>query len=136
MAFQTYEAVLPAVAASGSSATTILGAVPSKEAEGAIVLSKMSLTSPSTVTGQATNYCTFTFRQLRAGASVATLGTFVMSAASVVLTAEVETDVTIINATPQFAVSMAPGDVIDVVISQTASGLAVPAGVVAKVELA
>ncbi len=136
MAFETLEAVLPAVAASGPSATTLLGAVPSAEAEGAVVLSKLSLTSPSLVTGAATNFATITFRQLRAGVSVATLGALALSASTVTLPAETEVSVPITNATPQFSVTLTPGDIIDVVISQAASGLAIPAGVVAKVELA
>lgn len=130
-AFETLEAVLPAQSAGGATSVTILGAVPSAHAQPQYQPSKLSLSAPSLVTGQATNFVTVNFRQMRAGASVATIGTLALSAATVTLPLEVERDVPITGSP-----ILLGGDVIDVQCVQSGTGLALPAGVVAKVEMA
>ena len=70
------------------------------------------------------------FRQIRAGASIGTIGTLALSASSVTLAAEVETNVPVTGSP-----ILVPGDVIDVQMVQSGTGLASPAGVVAKAEL-
>lgn len=131
MAFNELEAVLPAQAAGGATSVTILAPVPSQESTGAFRVSACSLTSPSLVTGQATNYATVNFRQMRAGSVVATIATLALSASTVTLPAEGESSVPVSGAP-----SLLPGDVIDVQLVQTGTGLALPAGIVAKVEIA
>ena len=131
MSFQAFNAALPAQAAAGATLTTILGDAPDNFVEPSFVLETLALVSPSLVTGQATNYATISFRQMRAGALVATLGSLVLNAASVTLPAETETAVTIVG-TPKILA----GDTLDVQQIQTGTGLALPAGIVARVELA
>lgn len=130
MAMQVLEAALPAQAAAGATSTTIIGDLPSDEATPSYTVGKLSLTSPSLVTGQATNFVTITFRQMRAGASVQTLGAYVLNASGVTLPAETETNVPVTGTAAVLA-----GDTIDVQCVQTASGLALPAGILAKAEV-
>jgi len=97
---------------------------------------KLSVTAPSLVTGQATNFVTITFRQLRAGSVVATIGTLTLNAAGVTLPAEVEVDVPVPGSVPPAVRPiLVPGDVIDVQCVQSGTGLALPAGIVAKAEI-
>lgn len=130
MAFVVKQAVLPAQTAGGGTSATILGEVPSTFAEPSYAPQRLSLISPSLVTGQATNFATVNFRQMRAGSAVATIGTLALSAAAVTLPAEVPVSVPI-SGSPV----LLDGDVIDVQLVQTASGLALPAGIVATIEM-
>lgn len=128
MAFQVVEDTLPAQTAAGATSVTELGMVPSTEAETNWTVQKISLSSPSLVTGVATNNVTFNFRKVTAGTPTV-IGTITL-ASGTNLAAETETNVAI------SAAAVASGDVIDVQMVQNGTGLAVPAGVVAKVELA
>ena len=130
MAFEVLQAVLPAQTAGGATSVTILGDIPSTFSQPSYQVGKISLTSPSLVTGQATNFATFNVRQMRAGSSVATIGTLALNAGTVTLPAEQETNVPV-SGTP----ALLAGDTIDVQMVQSGTGLAIPAGVVAKVEL-
>lgn len=130
MAYQTDDAVLPAQAAAGATATTIIGAVPSNLTQATWQVEKLSAVSPSLVTGAATNFATLTVRQMRAGALVQNLGTLPLTA-GVTLPAEVEVNIPIVNAGP-----LQDGDIIDVQQLQSGTGLALPAGIVVKAELA
>jgi hypothetical protein len=130
MAFEMLQAVLPAQSAAGATSVTIVGAVPSSYDQPNYSVGKLSVTSPSLVTGQATNFATINVRQMRAGASVGTIGTLALSAASVTLPAEVETNIPVTGSPV-----LLDGDVLDVQLVQTGTGLALPAGIVAKVEL-
>lgn len=131
MAFVVKQAVLPAQSAAGATSVTILGEVPSTFAEPSYAPQRLSLISPSLVTGQATNFATINIRQMRAGSAVATIGTLALSAATVTLPAEVPVSVPI-SGTPV----LLDGDVIDVQLVQTLTGLALPAGIVASIEMA
>lgn len=130
MAYETLEGLLPAQTAGGATSVTMIGVVPSTEAQATWQPTKLSLTSPTLVTGQATNFVTYNFRQMRAGATLATIGTLALSSAPVTLPAEVETNVPV-TGTP----ILVPGDVVDVQMVQSGTGLASPANVSAKVEL-
>lgn len=131
MSFQALDADLPAQAAAGATLTTILGNAPDNFVEPSFTLEKLALTSPTLVTGQATNYATINFRQVRAGSVIATLGSLVLNAAGVTLPAETEVNVPI-TGTPVILA----GDTIDTTQVQTGTGLALPAGINARCELA
>ena len=129
MAFEVLEAVLPAQAAAGATSVTIVGDVPSSFSQPSYSAGKLSLTAPSLVTGVTTNTATVNFRQLRAGAAVATIGTLALIN-GVNLAAETEVNVPVTGSP-----SLLDGDVIDVQLVQGGTGLTLPAGIVAKVEL-
>lgn len=121
-------AALPAQTAGGADTTTQLGVVEGAEdLNGQVV--ELTLSSPSAVTGTATNYVTISFRQLRAGSVVQTLGSISLQSGTN-LAAETSKQVTVSN-----AFGLQDGDVIDVVCHQVGTGLALPAGVVAEAEL-
>ena len=130
MAMEVLEGLLPAQAAAGATTTTMIGDLPSAEATPSYTIGKLSLTSPSLVTGQATNFATITFRQMRAGASVQTLGSYVLNVGTVTLPAETETNVPVTG-----TLAVLAGDTIDVQCVQTGTGLALPAGILAKAEV-
>lgn len=121
-------AALPAQTAGGADTTTQLGVVEGAEdLNGQVVALKLS--SPSTVTGAATNNVTISFRQVRGGSVQATLGSVTL-ASGTNLTAETPLNVSVSTST-----GIADGDVIDVLCHQNGTGLALPAGVVAEAEL-
>jgi hypothetical protein len=129
MAFLTKFAVLPAQAGLAATTTTIVGSVPSSFAEPAYAVQKMSVISPSLVTGVAAGVH-IDFRLVRAGSSLGNLGTLSLVSGTN-LAAEVEVNIPAVGTLiPQ------DGDVIDVQCVQLATGLALPAGVVATIELA
>lgn len=131
MAFVPMRAVLPAQAAAGATSVTVVGEVPSTFVQPSYSPQRLSVTSPSLVTGQATNFATINVRQMRAGGVVATIGTLALSAAAVTLPAEVPVSIPI-SGSPV----LLDADVIDVQLVQSGTGLALPAGIVASVELA
>lgn len=124
----SYQAALPAQTAAAGDTTTQLGVVEGAEDLNAQVVG-LQLSSPSLVTGAATNNATISFRQLRAGSVVATLGSVTL-ASGVNLAAETPRSVPITGSPV-----LADGDVIDVLCHQNGTGLALPAGVVAEAEL-
>lgn len=128
MAMQALDNPLPAQTAAGATSVTELGEVPSTFAQATWTPSKLSLASPSLVTGVVTNNVTFNFRYVRAGTPAA-LGTLTL-ASGTNLAAEVETAVPV-----TYTGTLSPGDVIDVQMVQNGTGLAVPAGVLAKIEI-
>jgi len=130
MAFAVVQNSLPAQTAGGATSTTMVGDVPTQEAQATFQPTKLSLTSPSLVTGVATNNATFNFRQMRAGVSQATIGTLTLGSGTN-LAAEVETNVPITGAP-----ILLPGDVVDVQMVQNGTGLVIPVGVIAKAEMA
>jgi hypothetical protein len=131
MAFDVDDALLPAQTAGGATATTIIGAVPSNLTQATWQVEKISAVSPSLVTGAATNYASLVVRQMRADVLVQNIGTLALNASSVTLPAEVEVNIPITNAGP-----LLDGDILDVQQIQTGTGLALPAGIVVKAELA
>lgn len=119
---------LPAQAAAGATITTELGEVPTSEGTDSEVL-KVELTSPSLVTGAATNNATINVRRLRAGVLQDVTATITLAAGT---NLPAETPVALpITGSPY----VAQGDVFEAVQVQNSSGLALPAGVAVEVEL-
>lgn len=121
-------AALPAQSAAAADTTTQLGVVQGTEDLNGQVVG-LQLSSPSAVTGVATNNATISFRQLRAGAVQATIGSITL-ASGTNLAAETPKSVAIST-----NVALQDGDVIDVLCHQNGTGLALPAGIVAEAEL-
>jgi hypothetical protein len=127
------QAALPAQSAGGATVATVVGEVSGSGGTDNFV-TRMSLTlaaGASTVTGAATNNVTFSFRQIRAGSVVQTLGSVTL-ASGTNLVAETPLVVAVSGA----ASTMQAGDLVDVQMVQNGTGLAVPAGVVASVDIA
>lgn len=124
-----FAATLPAQAAAGASATVLAGVFePGNFSTNTV--DNIEVVAPAgytTVTGAASNNATITVRQVRAGTVVATIGALT----TVVGTNLVAETPLAIPVTTQ--PSLQPGDVIDVVLSQNASGVAVGAGLVVDV---
>ena len=131
MAFVVKQAVLPAQGAAGATSVTILCEVPSAFVQPNYAPQRLSVISPSLVTGAATNFATINIRQMRAGAAVATIGTLALSASTVTLPAEVPVSIPITGSPV-----LLDADVIDVQLVQSGTGLVLPAGIVASVEMA
>lgn len=126
-----YTAALPAQAAAGATATTVVGIVETTDDTG-VALVAASLTPPAgftTVTGVATNNATFNVRQVRGGSAVATVATVTLNAGTN-LVAETPLNVPITT-----NASLQRGDVFDVQQVQNGTGLAVGAGILAQVEI-
>ena len=115
---------LPAQAAAGADATTFVDVFQSSDSSGTGVSRAVVVAPPgyATVTGVATNNATISLRQVRAGSVVATFASLTL-AAGTNLVAEVPVSIPV--TTP---VNLAPDDVVDVVLHQNGTGLAVNAG--------
>jgi hypothetical protein len=128
----SYQATLPAQTAGGGDSTTLIATIEGAEdTNGQIV--GLVLTPPagySTVTGVATNNVTFTFRQLRAGVLVQTVGAVTLAVGNNLVA---ETPLSVPITVP--GVVIQPNDVVDVVMHQNGTGLAVAIGVQAEVQL-
>lgn len=128
-AFIPFTALLPAQAAAGATTTTLLGIVPSSYAQAGWQTLRCSVVAPSLVTGVTTNTATINFRLMRAGAFVANLASLPLITGT---NLPVETEVVAPLAAAQ---ALVPGDVIDVQLVQGGTGLVIPVGIEAKVEL-
>ena len=133
MADVALRAVLPTQAANGATIATIVGEVPASFAQTTYQVQRVTLTSPTAVTGVATQNFTVNVRDMRAGAAQSTLAT-VTFALNTNLAVEVPFAATGGGTTT--AVTVNAGDLIDVQLVQNGTGLAVPVGIVASVELA
>lgn len=129
---QVLQAALPAQSAAGATSVTQLGQVSNVSGTDNYALG-CSVSSPSAVTGVATNNATINFRVIRAGTAAFTLATITLGSGTN-LAAETPLAVPI-TATVAQQSSLTDGDVIDVQLVQNASGLALPAGIVATVEI-
>ncbi len=125
-----YEIALPAQALAGADAITIIGAYENQDGSGSGV-SRAEVIPPAgyaTVTGTAApNNAQINFRQLRGGAVVSTFASLVLSAGTNLVA---ETPINVPITTP---VAMSADDVIDVVLHQNGTGLAIGAGLIAEV---
>lgn len=124
-------AALPAQTAGGGDSTTLVGVFEATDASG-VSVSRVEIEPPpgySTVTGIATNNATFTVRQVRAGASVATIGTLTLGVGTN-LVAETPVNVPITT-----TVTFQPDDAVDVVMHQNGTGIAIGAGLVVVVDI-
>lgn len=127
---QVFDATLPAVVA-GTPVTQVITETPSYEGTDNDV-ARVMVTAPSTVAAQGvTNFATITVRQLRAGV-VVTAVLAQLSVGANALPAETPVNVPIIPANPS---TLQAGDVLDVQVTHTGTGGALPAGVVVAVEL-
>ena len=133
MADVALRTVLPAQTAAGATSVTIMGEVPTTFAQTTYQVQRASLTSPTAVTGVASNNFTANFRNLRGGTPQATFSTATF-ALNTNLAVEVPFAATGGGTTT--AVTVNAGDLIDVQLVQNGTGLAVPVGIVASVELA
>jgi len=125
-----YEIALPAQAAAGADLATAIGSFENQDGSGSGV-SRVEVVPPAgyaTVTGVATNNATINVRQLRAGAVVSTFASLVLGPGTN-LVAETPVNVPITNP----SVSLAQDDVLDVVLHQNGTGLAIGAGLIAEV---
>lgn len=118
-----------AQAAAGADQTVLVGVVEPQDGQGNGV-DRMIVTAPSgftTVTGAATNNAQISVRQVRAGSVVTTIGTLVFNAGTN-LSAENPVSIPVSSAP-----SLQAGDVLDAVMHQNGTGLAVGAGVIVQV---
>lgn len=127
-----YDSVaLPAQAAAGADVNVLVATVESSDASGWGV-SRVVVTPPAgftTVTGQATNNATINVRQLRGGAVQSTFASLTLNAGTNLVA---ETPVQIpVTSQP----TLQQDDVIDAVLHQNGTGLAVGAGLVVEVDI-
>lgn len=125
----TLQNTLPAQSAGGADAVTVLGEV-SNVGGADNQVQRAEIIPPagySTVTGIATNNATISVRQVRAGSVVATVATVTLSLGNN-LVAETPLALTV---TPTL---LAQGDVLDVLMHQNGSGIAIGAGLIVEVE--
>lgn len=122
----------PAQAAAGADANVLVGTFESSDSSG-VGVTRVEVTPPAgftTVTGVATNNATINVRQLRAGSVVSTFASLTLNAGTN-LVAEVPVNIPVTNPN----VSLQPDDVIDAVLHQNGTGLAVGAGLVVTVDV-
>lgn len=121
--------LLPAVVA-GTAVTQVFAEIPAY-GESDYAVGRVSLVSPSAVANPGTvNYATVTVRYFRGGTAQGNLAQ--LSLSGVALTAETTTDVPLVVGRNQSVLQS--GDVIDVQVTHTGTGQALPAGVVVEVE--
>lgn len=124
-------APLPAQAAAGADATTVIGTFEVSDATGQGV-SRVVVTPPpgfATVTGVATNNVTLNVRQLRAGAVQATFASVTLNVGTNLVA---ETPLAVpVSAQPV----LAQDDVFDAVLHQNGTGIAVGAGLIVEVDV-
>ena len=128
MAFEVLSETLPAQTAGGATVVTELGVVPSTFSDAGATLQKVTITSPSLVTGVATNNITYNVRKSTGGGTPVVLATITLGNGT---NLPAETPVTLAPT----VTSLLPGDVVDVQMVQNGTGLASPAAVLAEVEL-
>jgi hypothetical protein len=132
MADVALRAVLPTQAANGATIVTIVGEVPASYAQTEFQVQRITLTSPTVVTGVATNNFTVNVRQVHAGVAGTTLATATFASGT-----NLAVEVPFVMSTNTATQSLInAGDVIDVQLVQAGTGLLVPVGIVAAVELA
>lgn len=114
----------------GTDAALVIGTVPSSAEFGQTwTVGKMSLTSPTLMTGATATAVTFTIGYSRAGAAVVAIGTLVTITGQ---NLAANTEVAVAVTTPPV---LQAGDVLTLVTTHAGAGTVVPAGLIAKVEL-
>lgn len=121
------ETNLPAQAAAGATIITPISEVPLVSADH--IISHVRLTSPSLVTGVATNNATINVRRWRGGVLQETSAAITL-AAGVNLPAETQVELPV-TGSPY----VLPGDLFDAQQVQNGTGLALPAGISCQVEI-
>ena len=124
---------LPAQAAAGATSTTYLATYDVSEGQGTSI-SAIRVTAPAgytTVTGTvAPNNAQFNFRQMRANAAVATIGSLVLAVGTNLVA---ETPVSVPITTQP---TLQPGDTIDVQMVQNGTGLVINDGLFVEIDFA
>jgi ABC-type tungstate transport system permease subunit len=120
---------LPAQSAGGATSSTLVHVCEATNDNGMNFVGA-HIVAPSLVTGVTTNTATINVRQLRAGAPVQTIASLPLVAGTN-LAALVGVAIPAAGATPVFQI----GDVIDVQLVQSGTGLAIPVGCRAQVEI-
>lgn len=110
-------------------ATWVIGAVPGTFSTGNYTPVKLSITSPSLVTGASATQNTLTFKRYRGAVDQGTFATFVTSTGND-LPALTEVVIPVTAGTTFNA-----GDVVTVAKTHTSTGTALPAGLLFKVEI-
>jgi len=116
-----FNATLPAQSAGGATSVTMAG-VYYPEPNQTDTIDAVYFTSPSAITGANTNFFTVNVRQLRAGSVLNTLATQAFTS-GVNTTTE-----TPLQLTSTIQPRLQQGDVVDVQLVQSGTGLAVPVG--------
>lgn len=129
-AFTELTWVTPVIYAAGTDFNMVIGVVPEAQSSQAWACVKLSITSPSLVTGVTATAETFTFSYSRAGAARVVIGTLVLIT-GVNLAADTQNALVVAAA----GALLQAGDVLTLQKTHASTGIAIPAGVVAKVEL-
>jgi hypothetical protein len=119
---------LPAQAAAGATVVTEMGEDPTTEGSDTAI-NRVRVTSPSLVTGVATNNATINVRRWRAGVLVETTASITL-ASGTNLPAATQVDLPVIGSP-----YIAQGDTFDVQQVQNGTGLATPAGIAVEIEI-
>ena len=122
---------LPAQAAAGADVNVLVGTYENEDSSG-IGVSRVVVTPPAgfvTVTGVATNNATINVRQLRGGAVLSTFASLTLNPGTN-LVAEVPVQVPITSSTV-----LSQDDVVDAVLHQNGTGVAVGAGLIVEVDI-
>jgi hypothetical protein len=133
MAMVNTDVSLPAQSAAGATSETVVAVIPSTFTTAQFNDARMSLTSPSLVTGAATNNVTYNVRQYHNGTLVTTPASGIIGSLQLVSGTNLPafTEVVIpVNTGTNFV----PGDVVTVQMVQNGTGLASPANVLVKIE--
>ena len=120
-----------AQAAAGADVNVLVGTFEASDASG-LGVTRVVVTPPAgytTVTGVATNNATINVRQLRGGSVVSTFASLTLNAGTN-LVAETPVQIPVTS-----NISLQPDDVLDAVVHQNGTGLAVGAGLVVTVDV-
>jgi hypothetical protein len=122
----------PTAGAAGTDSVIVLGEVPElpEAAQQGWQAAKCSLVSPTLMSGATATAVTFSFGYSRAGAAVVPIGSYV-TILGADLPVETEKQATLVAA----ANALQAGDVLVLTTSHATTGIAIPANVIAKVEL-
>lgn len=122
---------LPSQSAAGADANVLVGAVEPVPGAGYGVVAAVVVPPAgfATVTGVNTNNAQVSVRQLRAGSLVQTIGTLVLNSGTNLVA---ETPVAIPVTNPP---SLRDGDLLDAVLHQNGTGVAVGAGLIVEVDV-
>jgi len=133
MAFMMLTRGQPAQTAGGAVSEVPIGGLPASLGETNYQVARISFETPAAIVGAATNNVTFSFNQYRGGAILKTLGSLTLDQTTNV-TAFTDNQVPLVPAYPPAL--MLAGDVVTFVMTQNGTGVTVPAGIVAKIEVA
>jgi hypothetical protein len=132
MAVVEIQGALPAQTAAGADSTTRIGVVPYKFGEPNYDVEKVTLMPNQALTGDATNNATITVQRNRAGTTT-TIATLTTTASWVNAT---PIDIAVAAAFSPPGQALQAGDIVQVLLHQNGTGVAITAGAFVLVELA